>query len=303
MKWREQADLAVNLLANLLGPRGQWPGWVCSEALYEAGRKDISAPLTALGILALRDLPLAGVDDLVRRSREHIELTVQPGGLWRYYANIPPDTDDSAMCALALGLDHPLVAGRSTLSLAALRGADGRFPTWFEPGWNPVIDPVANTHVVAVIGGGPQTAAAIAWLLDVVATGRERAKSSYYPDPLDLHVALVRALEAGVTALRPAVEIAAVRAQERLGTGGLSPYRIAQAMVVASTAVQPDRPLLKQAAATLAAGADPAGGWPAETLFVCRTGTAGGLLHYQSRAVVTALCLRALVLSETIERN
>lgn len=302
MRWHEQTEKGLTWLANVIGLRGQWPGRVCPDGLSEWGERDISAPLTALGVLALRNLHLSGVDDLVRRSREHIELTVQPGGLWRYYANIPPDTDDSAICALALGLDHPLVRGRTAASLAAVRRADGLFPTWFEPGWNHVTDPVPNAHVVAVIGPGPATAAAVEWLLDVVATGREAIESTYYPDPLDLHVALTRAVEAGVEALRPALELAAGRAMERLHAGEPSPYRIAQAIVVACAGADPDPLLLNGAAARLVECADPAGGWPGDTLYVCGSGTKI-ILHYQSEAVVTALSLRALVLAAINERS
>ena len=303
MRWRNLAEAAVARLAAGLGPRGQWPGWVCPDAAPETGRRDLSAPLTALGILALRDLPLAGVDEIVRRSREHIELTVQPGGLWRYYANIPPDTDDTAMCALALGLDHPLVRGQTAASLAATRLADGRFPTWFEPGWTPAIDAVPNAHVVAVIGHGPATAAAIAWLLEVVASGQEVAKSLYYPDPLDLHLALTRAVAAGVDALRPAMEIAALRARERLCGGGLSPYRMAQALVVAAASANPGVAELREAAALLAHQAEPGGGWPADTLYVAGNTELGGLWHYQSWAVVTALCVRALVVTAPLNES
>ena len=301
MRWRNLAETALARLAAGLGPRGQWPGWVYPDAAPATGRRDISAPLTALGILALRDLPLAGMDEIVRRSREHIERTVQPGGLWRYYANIPPDTDDTAMCALALGLNHLLVRGQTADSLAATRLANGRFPTWFESGWSPVIDAVPNAHVVAVIGPGPTTDAAIAWLIEVVATGSEAAASTYYLDPLDLHMALTRAVAAGVEALQPTVEIAAARALERLRRGGLSPYRMAQALVVAAVSANPGVTDLSEAATRLAQCSEPDGGWPADTLYVAGNTELGGLWHYQSWAVVTALCVRALVMAATLK--
>ena len=100
--WRDAAAAAVTAIAARLGPRGQWPGWVYADADPTAsGRLDLAAPVTALGMLALAGVPLPGVPELLARSGRHLELTVLPGGLWRYYANIPPDTDDSAMCALA----------------------------------------------------------------------------------------------------------------------------------------------------------------------------------------------------------
>lgn len=299
--WLEHAEAAVARLAERLGPRGQWPGWVVPDAAPGERDRDLAAPLTALGVLALLGLDVPGVEEVIRRSREHIERTVRPGGVWRYYANIPPDTDDTAMCALALGLDHPLVRDRTAAALEATRLENGLFPTWFEPGWNPVVDAVPNAHVVAVIGPAPATDAAVAWLLDVAESGREVASSTYYPDPLDLHVALTRAVAAGVEALGPAVESAARRALGRLRGEAMSPYRIAQAVVVAASGSRPPGCEAAEAARRLIELAGPDGTWPAETLFVCGNLDRPGLRHYQSEAVVTALCVRALVVAATEE--
>ncbi len=297
MRWHDRIMRGVDYLSRELGPHGQWPGMVFQDGITDAGKKDIAPPLTALGVLALRGLPLNGADDLVRRSLVHIERTVRPGGLWRYYANIPTDTDDSALCALALGRQHPLVHGRTSSALVARQLPDGRFPTWFEPGWEPVVDAVANAHAVALIGPGPETEAAVAWLMDVVASGREAVSSTYYPDPLDLHMALTRAMEAGVEALKPAGDIAAEKALHRLQAGDLTPYRIAQAIVVAGSASRHSAPALTAAAAHLAAHAELGGCWPADTLFVAGRSEREGFFLYQSQAVVTALCLRALVVA------
>lgn len=301
--WLHLAQQSVVRLATALGPRGQWPGWVVADAAPASGRRDMAAPLTALGVLALRDLPLTGVAELVQRSCEHIALTVQPGGLWRYYANIPPDTDDTAMCALALGLAHPLVREHTERSLAATRLADGRFPTWFEPGWAPAVDAIPNAHVVAVLGECDTTQVAIAWLIDVVARQQEVASSLYYPDPLDLHLALTRALQHGVTSLRPALELAAARACQRLQNEALTPYRTAQAMLVANTLTIADTALLARAARRLASCCEAPGQWPAETLYVAGNTELGGLWHYQSWAIVSALCARALAVAADIQRS
>ena len=42
---------------------------------------------------------------------------------------------------------------------------------------------------------------------------------------------------------------------------------------------------------------NPDGTWPAETLFVAGNTARPGLWHYQSWAVVTAMCVRALVVA------
>jgi hypothetical protein len=212
--------------------------------------------------------------------------------MWRYYADIPADTDDSAMCALALGPHHPLRTATCT-ALAATVLPDGRFPTWLEPGWDPAVDAVANAHVVAVLGEGEVTAAAVDWLREVVATGREVASCAFYVDPLDVHLAGRRAVEAGVGSLQPALEVAAERAQVRLAAGGLSPYRAAQALLVAGSEVEPS--VLDATRAELLAAREESGTWPRETMFVAGRTDAPGRWLYQSWAVVTALCARALV--------
>lgn len=281
---REQA---LGRLAEALGPRGQWPGCVVPTVSGVAPMRDLSAPLTALGVLALRGVE--GAEPIIERSLEHIRLTVRPGGMWRYYANVPVDTDDSAMCALALGPDDPIVADNRA-TLATLRQSDGLFPTWVELGWTPCVDAVANAHVAGVLGDGPLTERAVAWLNRIVTEGREADHCIFYPDPLDLHMAVTRAHAAGVHGLSTAVGIAAMRARDRLRTDDLSAYRVAQAMVVAGASDE-----VASARARLLDLRQDDGTWPADTLYVAGNTRHGGLWQYQSWAVVTALAIRALV--------
>ncbi len=287
----EQAvEQALAALDAGIGRQGQWPGWVVATPGSDPGRRDIAAPVTALGMLALQGVPRA--DAILARSHIHLERTVLPGGMWRYYANIPPDTDDSAMCALALGPGDSITAQtRETIAATVL--PDGRFPTWYEPGWQPVVDAVPNAHVVALLGERDVTARAISWLNEVVASGQEVESSAYYVDPLDLHVAIRRGVDLGVTSLAPALNSAVERALERLATGDLSPYRIAQAMTVADAAVEPR--LRRTSVETLLDSRDDAGVWPQETMFIAGRTDVPGTWLYQSWSVVTALCVRALV--------
>lgn len=291
MRWHEQIVAAVGAIDAVVGPRGQWPGWVVVQNSSAASARDVSAPLTALGMLCLRGVP--GAEVVLERSRQHLALTVQPGGVWRYYANIPWDIDDTCMCALALGLDDPLLSETATSLVGAVR-ADGLFATW--PTWPHAqqgLDAVANAHLVAVLGDVPVTARAIAWLNEVVRAEVEVDSCSYYPDPLDLHMAISRAVVAGVQALQPALELAAPRAMARLEADAPA-HRMAQAICIAlAGGVAPAD--LVGAAARLAdkQGAD--GFWPVEVLFTAvNTEDYGGLNLYTSQAVSTALCAQAL---------
>lgn len=282
----------VDAIGAALGPRGQWPGTVVPDAAPHASRRDMAAPLTALGVLCLRGTP--GSDAVVAASLEHIQATVLAGGVWRYYANIPWDTDDTAMCALALGPEHPTVA-ETIRTLRGLTLVEGLFPTWVEPGWVPCVDAVVNAHIVALLGEGPKTAEAIAWLNWVIDNALERQHCAFYPDPLDTHMAITRAVNAGVVGLVPALTTAADRVLHRLADGGLSAYRTAQAVVVAATADKFDPARLQATADRLMHLQEDNGMWPAESLFtVASTEDYGGAVHYTSAAVVTALCVRAL---------
>ncbi|MEA3643111.1 MAG: hypothetical protein VBE63_24685 [Lamprobacter sp.] len=156
---------------------------------------------------------------------------------------------------------------------------------------------------MAVIGAEEATRAAIAWLIEVVASGREVATSLYYRDPLDLHLALTRALVVGVDALRPAIDVAAERARHRLREENLSPYRRAQAMIVAGASASPFLAEVSDAAARLVESANADGCWPAETLYVAGNTESAGLWHYQSWAVTTALCVRALASVASTKRG
>lgn len=291
MSWEYPVAMAVAAIESVVGPRGQWPGWVVLENAVEESSRDMAPPLTALGMLCLDGVP--GAQSVLNRSRQHLELTVLPGGVWRYYANIPWDSDDTAMCALALGAHDPIVAD-TRVSLAAARTASGRFLTW--PTWPPDqqgVDAVANAHVVAVLGATPDTADAVGWLTGLVEQEAEVDNCCYYPDPLDLHMAVARAVAAGVEGLRPALVLAGRRAVGRLADT-TSAYRLAQMVVVAlASGIPPSH--LGEAGQRLADMQDRDGFWAAETLFYAvSTREFGGRALYTSQAVTTALCARAL---------
>jgi hypothetical protein len=182
------------------------------------------------------------------------------------------------------------------------------FPTWIEPGWEPVVDSVANAHIVGVLGSGEATDAACEWLNDLVRHEREVASSAYYRDPLDLHVALTRAVaHGGLPLLGPAVQVAAQRALQRLSSDPhLLGYRRAQAMVVLAAAreigVVEESPshiteVLHASGRELLDQRDVEGRWASGCLFVAGNTKAPGYWEYESWAVTTALCVRALTVA------
>jgi hypothetical protein len=274
-----------------VGRRGQWPGAFGISADDTEAEEDLTPTLTALGILALQGLHQPHADEIIERSRAHVRATVLPGGLWRYFANIPADVDDSAICALSLGADEATTSTRD--SLLAVRMPDGLFPTWFEPGWKPAVDAVANAHAVAWIGECEETRIAIDWLDQIVRSGTEIESCVYYPDPLDLHVAISRAVARGVSRLAACLEVAATRALGRLNEPHLSGHRIAQAIIVVTASNQAaDVP--RHAVSRLLSLQQQDGSWAAETLYAARATDSHGVIRYRSRLVTTALCVAAL---------
>ena len=284
-------DAGLQAIDKGVGRRGQWPGAFGLSADDTTAEEDLTPTLTALGILALQGLHQPRADEIIGRSRAHVRATVLPGGLWRYFANIPADVDDSAICALSLGADEATESTRD--SLLAVRMPDGLFPTWFEPGWEPAVDAVANAHAVAWIGECEETHSAIDWLDRVVMSGTETENSVYYPDPLDLHVAISRAVARGVARLTDCLDAAAERALNRLNEPLLSAHRIAQAIIVV-TASNHSADLPQQAFSRLLSLQQTDGCWAAETLYAARATESKGVMRYRSRLVTTALCVAAL---------
>jgi hypothetical protein len=286
-------DAGLRVINSRLGSRGQWPGVFGMSADAVSTEEDLTPTLSALGILALQGVEHPLATAIIERSRDHVRSTVLPGGLWRYFANIPPDVDDSAICALSLGDEE--ATERTRESLLHVQLESGIFPTWFEPGWKPAVDSVANAHAVAWIGECDRTGIAIGWLTGLVNAGEEHRASVYYPDTLDLHVAITRAVRRGVTGLTSARILAAERAIERLADPSLSAHRIAQAVIVAA-----ESPVAQNIPSEIATrllslqGSD--GTWDPETLYAALSTDGVSVIQYRSRLVTTALCIAALSL-------
>jgi len=309
---RAELDAAVDAglgdVAARLGRGGQWPSRRHERAdRTDAGRHEISPCVTALGVLALAGVAHPLVDTIRRRSRAHLAGTMQPPGLWRYYGDFPCDVDTSALAALALG--HPFLAeGRYAPALVGARLGDGRFRIWMVPG-DPVAgepDVVANANAVAALGQRPEIDPAVRWITDVVDQGRAAEAAWYYRDELDLALAIQRAVDGGVVALRRSAQASARRAAVRLGRDAatLSPHRLAQAIVAAAwDGFASTDEALARAQALLAAQQRPDGSWPADLFSVGPRPPDPPRFWFVSEAVTTALCVGALTVGAVESRN
>ena len=159
--------------------------------------------ITALGMLSLQTLhenPAA--QKLRARSREFLLARAESPGVWRYSDRLPPDLDDTALCTLAVGA-HPwaLFSDRHIQIALTCRNSHGRFRSWILPRrlYRQSLpaahhtDSVVNANALAWLGVRAQTEAAARWLTELVESGDEKNSSYYYPEVVDLHIAMARA--------------------------------------------------------------------------------------------------------------
>lgn len=136
---------AARLREHQQGP-GYWLTAYTSAARFQAPRPEMNTFLTAL-LLDLLD-PLAatgGLDDSLRRARQHLTSQIEAGGLVRYHGlpdapgigtlgcAITPDTDDTAL-VWRVAPDHDrrrLPAALATID--RYRTREGLYRTWLAP--------------------------------------------------------------------------------------------------------------------------------------------------------------------------
>lgn len=196
-KVRNAIERGFDFLETAVNADGSWP-----SALYLnlelCGTPRIERPpfVAALGCLSLDECPGPRSQRLRDRSRAFLMSVMEYPGVWRYWASLPPDLDDTAVCSLAVGRHFLLALGRTLPKVFRERDGEGRFKTWMAKGdrtsdWDD-IDSVVNANVVVWLGDQTQTEGAQRWLRTLIDERREAGSSWYYPDTMDLYAALSR---------------------------------------------------------------------------------------------------------------
>ena len=235
-------ERGIGFLEEVVASNGGWPCWRYGDTGLVGSRHLEYPPFAAgLGLLALDSCHHTRTRTLVSRTRGFLRDCMQYPGVWSYVPGLPADTDDTAICSLAVG-PHPWlrmgrVRGRNLDVLLSHRAGDGRFLTWmpdrsWPPGRGNDVDAVVNANVLAYVGDRAETRAAERWIETVVADRREADASPHYIEPVDLHFALARAsrFRDGIfRGLRPTLTS---RILERLDAdeGSGDPMRTAQAL-------------------------------------------------------------------------
>ena len=240
-------------LAARLRPHGELPA-PATRGDVLVPRCDSSPFATAMALRSLAAVPEARDSELVRRMLGFLAAEDQGEGLWGFwsshsvqYGGLPPDVDDTASVLDVLRrFGRRVVAPRG--ALLGNRDRRGRFFTfvlprrghlrfpgalrrlWRErrfrshsdplytatPATRDDVDSVVNAHALIWLGDGPHTRRALDWLIDLVATERERGADKWYPLELSLYVALGLLWEAGLARLAPTRERVLARLAARL---------------------------------------------------------------------------------------
>ena len=306
---REAIALGLRFLQDAVGADGAWPvRRYANRELAGPGSSESPPFVAGLGLLALRECDDPVAARLRLRTRTFLHACMDYPGVWRYWPRLPPDADDIAICSLAAGPHLWLLLARNVELLLACRDCAGRFRTWMagpekvSAGLNPV-DSVVNANVVAYLGDRPETRAAQCWLATLVVDGSARDLAlRYYPEPIDLYVALARArsLAPPVFArLRPALAARILSCRQPEGGFG-DVMRTAQALTALHRLRAADRAeVVRPALGRLLAAQRSDGGWPECLAWLGQPGTA---LGFGSEALTTACCVEALVRSEVRHR-
>jgi hypothetical protein len=284
----EAIENAAEFLARRQKRSGEIPVHRSREPELQRVERDAAAFGTAITSLALRECRHPVVEQIVARANRYIAAQRRDDGTWSYWPKdlrAPADADDTACCAMALGLaDDARVAGR----FEANRDTSGLFYTWFGQAANDV-DSVVNANVLAYLG--PCRAdRVVEYLIDLVLFDRERGSYRYYLDPAALHYAIARAMRT-VPGLRLCEQALVGKLRARLATPTGSILAVAQsfsALAMCGDAPDVDRLIEAQS---------PDGSWPVEAFYAGPEPDGSLSMWYGSAELSTVLCLEALVRS------
>ena len=155
------AKRATELLQERQSKEGFWLTAYTSGLHYEAPQQEMNTFLTSMLVDLLSPVaPQRGLDDAVKRARQHLAAQIESNGLVRYHGLpdgstigklghiITPDADDTALVWRIAGLvtDDPRQQ-RMLEELARYRDARGLYRTWLAPQQEyQSIDPGSNPN-------------------------------------------------------------------------------------------------------------------------------------------------------------
>ena len=262
--------------------------------------------VSAFCMLALESCKDARARAIRTATEAYLAHTIEYPGLWRYYRHLPQDLDSTALCSLVLG-NHPWIfLERNLPAILANRDEYGRFMTWVLAGDEPDVvsrfrieaDPVVNANVIAYLGDRPETKNAQRWLEGLIAEGRAKGSSKWYPDEAAIYYATARAVirtQPALDGLRP---VLADRILDLLDDKGdfAGILQAAQAVSALHNIDSLERIDTKRQVERFLGLQRQDGSWPELLAFgdqSLKWGTVGQIGH-GSEAVTSAFCIEAL---------
>ena len=287
----------LEFLDDTVRPDGAWPSTIVG---FGGKRIEEHPPFTAAsGFLALESCELSQVEPLRSRTRDYIaRLAIYPG-VWRYWDSLPPDLDDTAVCSLISDRHIWIFSEMNVECVLSCRDQEGRFRTWIvspseaDEDLNS-IDAVVNANVVAYLGDHAETRPAQRWLERLIRDGQEADALVFYPECMDLYVAMVRAARRAPPAfqtLRPTLA-------ERISAGldsrrdGTDVMRLAQGVTALDVLKEvKNAGIPEDAAHRIIQEQGARGGWPGYKVW--QRGPEFPV-EFQSEALTTAACIGAI---------
>ncbi len=299
-------DRGLDRLDQLVSAEGVWLCHLSRLDDLSQSRIEENAFVSALGSFSLRQISDARAAAIDRRSLSYVLRTMLPKGLWRYWDELPPDSDITSLCQAALGPHPQLVffASWCKPTLLQHRSAEGLFHVWLYNGEFNDTDAVVNANVTAYLGDIEETRAAHDWLCRIVCEGKEREEIHYYWDSIDLFSAMARAHLRYPTLYAEILPVIVERIQGCRKADGSYGDGLRTAMAV-STLHQLGAPLSSDQADTTARHLlslqQENGGWPASPHFSGPGWPRPRMFLVTSPALEIACCLEALThLSEQL---
>ena len=314
MQIEERVESAVRrglaFLDEMVADDGIWPCMRYEDpALAGPSQREAVPFMSALGVLALEGCGAPGAEALRSRTRAWLQRTMEYPGVWRYWYTLPPDVDDTAVCSLAAGVHLWLAFRKNARHLLSNRDGEGRFRTWMYTSDDRSrvthdVDPVVNANAIAWLGDRPETRGAQRWIERLVEEEREAGRSRWYPEPMDLYVALVRAIDRAKPALARLRPVLAQRIGQRRDERGRfgDVYRTAGALCALDVleAIGPDE--MRPSVEWLLDAQRPDGSWPACLVWQAQPPTIEQslalarepIMWFAGEALPTACCIEAM---------
>ena len=304
---RESIRRGLDFLESTIDENGAWRCVRFNTADPDIPRHYEKPPfISAFCILALESCDEPRARAMCAATRAYLVDTIEYPGLWRYYRHLPLDLDSTAVCSLVIGT-HPWISlGRNVPQMLANRDEDGRFMTWLHAEDEPDVaapfrieaDPVVNANIIACLGDRPETRDAQRWLETLIAEGNLEGSSKWYPDPVAIYYATVRAMNRARPALdrlRPIIADRILGLSDGKGEFG-NVLGTAQAVSALYGIGSLERADVKRLAEALMGSQRQDGSWPELLAFgdqFLKWGVAGRIGH-GSEAVTSAFCIEAL---------